>query len=672
MTYTILYIVLVAIIAFVMAFFQYFYKPKNRNKENILLALLRGLAFFSILLLLINPKMKSKKLDNILPVLNVVLDNSASISYAKQQNAVKGLKDKINSNAQLNEKFIINYYSFSDDLYPLDSLSFDKTKTNISKTLKSLASVNNDRISPTVLISDGNQTFGSSYEFYNSNQPIYSVVVGDTIKHADIKIDQINVNSYAYLNNKFPVEVILQYDGNEKVRKIFTVKHNNKTVFTKYFDFSGEKKSYKTQFYLPATSVGRQNFKCDIATLNNEKNTINNLKNFSIEVLNEQAKILIISEINHPDISMIKRSIEMNKQRKVHLKTTLNENIQLKDYQLVIIYQPTSKFKNIFKKLEGINFFIITGTKTDWNFLNSAQKYFNKNSINKTENFSPRFNPNFDQFIIDDFGFDNFPPIEDFFGEIKFSVPNSSILFQKIDNVTTEEPLLATIAINNRRGAVLFGENIWRWRMLTNVENKSFEKFDSFINKLIQFLASKVRSNQLEIKYDSFIYSNSDVKIEAQYFDANYTFDPSASLLLSITNRTTLQLKKVPFALKKNSFKVSISNLKPGNYDFEVTVNNKAITKSGTLTVLPYEIEQQFTSANFNSLKQISQLSGGSYFHINKTDELFPLLQSDKRYKTIQRSTEKIVSLIERKWLLILVIFLLSLEWFIRKYKGLI
>ena len=124
--------------------------------------------------------------------------------------------------------------------------------------------------------------------------------------------------------------------------------------------------------------------------------------------------------------------------------------------------------------------------------------------------------------------------------------------------------------------------------------------------------------------------------------------------------------------MKKNSFKVSISNLKPGNYDFEVTVNNKAITKSGTLTVLPYEIEQQFTSANFNSLKQISQLSGGSYFHINKTDELFPLLQSDKRYKTIQRSTEKIVSLIERKWLLILVIFLLSLEWFIRKYKGLI
>ena len=448
--------------------------------------------------------------------------------------------------------------------------------------------------------------------------------------------------------------------------------NNNKTVFTKYFDFSGEKKSYKTQFYLPATSVGRQNFKCDIATLNNEKNTINNLKNFSIEVLNEQAKILIISEINHPDISMIKRSIEMNKQRKVHLKTTLNENIQLKDYQLVIIYQPTSKFKNIFKKLGGINFFIITGTKTDWNFLNSAQNYFNKNSINKTENFSPRFNPNFDQFVIDDLGFDNFPPIEDFFGEINFSAPYSSILFQKIDNVTTEEPLLATIAINNRRGAVLFGENIWRWRMLTNVENKSFEKFDSFINKLIQFLASKVRSNQLEIKYDSFIYSNSDVKIEAQYFDANYTFDPSASLLLSITNKTTLQLKKVPFALKKNSFKVSISNLKPGNYDFEVTVNNKAITKSGTLTVLPYEIEQQFTSANFNSLKQISQLSGGSYFHINKTDELFPLLQSDKRYKTIQRSTEKIVSLIERKWLLILVIFLLSLEWFIRKYKGLI
>ena len=43
-------------------------------------------------------------------------------------------------------------------------------------------------------------------------------------------------------------------------------------------------------------------------------------------MIDEQAKILILSEINHPDISMMKRSIEMNKQRKVEIENNLNKN----------------------------------------------------------------------------------------------------------------------------------------------------------------------------------------------------------------------------------------------------------------------------------------------------------------------------------------------------------
>ena len=671
MTYTILYIVLAAIIAFVMAFFQYFYKVKQRSKDILLLAILRGLSFFAIILLVINPTLKSQQFEDISPVLNVLIDNSSSITYANQQEKVQKLKDEISTNTEINKKFTVNYYSFSDDLYPLDSLSFDKPRTNIIKTLKSLESFNNDGISPIILITDGNQTYGSSYEFYKSNQPLYPIIVGDTVKYEDIKINQINVNSYTYLNNKFPVEVFLQYDGNDEVQKKFNVKHNNKTVFTKYLDFSSDQNSQKIQFYLPATTVGMLKYQCDIASLDNEKNTLNNLKNFTVEVVNEKAKILILSKSNHPDISMIKRSIEMNKQREVIIENELNKTHQLKDYQLVILYQPTKEFKEIFKTIREVNLLIITGTQTDWNFLNASQQYFSKNSITKTENYSAVFNASFDEFVIDDLGFRNFPPLKDYFGEINFSVPHKTILFQNVANIATEEPLLSTFTDNNRRGAVLFGENSWKWRMLTKVENQTFEKFDIFFNKLIQYLASNKRSNQLEIAYDSFIYSNTDAVIKAQYFDATYTFDENASLLLSIRNKTTGETNKFPFTLKNNSFEISLSNLKPGDYTFNVSVGSNNISKNGAITVLPYEIEQQLVRANMNDLKNIAQLSNGTYFHINKVDELFSLILSDKRYTTIQKSTEKIVSLIERKWLLILVVLLLSLEWFIRKYKGL-
>jgi hypothetical protein len=671
MTYTILYIVLAAVIAFMMAFFQYFYNVKHRTVDKLLLAILRGLSIFSIILLIINPSIKSQQFEDISPVLNVLIDNSSSINYADQQEEVQKLKDEISTNTEINKKFTVNYYSFSDDLNPLDSLSFDKPRTNIIKTLKSLESFNNDGISPVILITDGNQTYGSSYEFYKSNQPLYPIIVGDTVKYDDIKINQINVNSYTYLNNKFPVEVFLQYDGNDRVQKKFNVKHNGKTVYTKYLNFSSDQNSQKIQFYLPATTVGMLKYQCDIATLDNEKNTLNNLKNFTVEVVNENAKVLILSKTNHPDISMIKRSIEMNKQRKVIIEKDLNKTHQLRDYQLVILYQPTKEFKEIFKTLKEVNFFIITGTQTDWNFLNTSQQYFSKNNIRKTENYSAVFNTSYDEFITNDLGYRNFPPLEDYFGEINFSVRHKTILFQNVANINTEEPLLATFTDNNRRGAVLFGENSWKWRMLTKVENQTFEKFDIFFNKLIQFLASSKRSNQLEIAYDPFIYSNTDAIIKAQYFDATYTFDPNASLLLSISNTATGETNKFPFTLINNSFEISLSNLKPGDYTFNVSVGSNNISKNGTIKVLPYEIEQQFVRGNMNDLKNIAQLSKGANFHINKVDELFSLILSDKRYTTIQRSTEKIVSLIERKWLLILIVLLLSLEWFIRKYKGL-
>ena len=671
MIYTILYIVLAAIIAFVMAFFQYFYNVKHRSKEILLLAILRGLSIFAIILLVINPTIKSQQFEDISPVLNVLIDNSSSINYANQGEEVQKLKDEISTNSDINKKFTVNYYSFSDNLHPLDSLSFDNPRTNIIKTLKSLESFNNDGISPIILISDGNQTYGSSYEFYKSNQPLYPIIVGDTVKYDDIKIDQINVNSYTYLNNKFPVEVFLQYDGNDQVKKKFNVKHNSKTVFTKNLDFSSDQNSQKIQFYLPATTVGMLKYQCDIATLDNEKNTLNNLKNFTVEVVNEKAKVLILSKTNHPDISMIKRSIEMNKQRKVIIENDLNKTYQLRDYQLVILYQPTKEFKEIFNTIKEVNFLIITGTQTDWNFLNTSQQYFSKNNISKTENYSAVFNTTYDEFVTNDLGFSNFPPLEDYFGEINFSVPHKNILFQNVANITTEEPLLTTFTDNNRRGAVLFGENSWKWRMLTKVEDQTFEKFDTFFNKLIQYLASNKRSNQLEIVYDPFIYSNTDAVIKAQYFDATYTFDQNASLLLSISNTATRETNEFPFTLKNNSFEISLSNLKPGDYTFNVSVGSNNISKNGNITVLPYDIEQQFGRANMNDLKNIAQLSNGAYFHINKVNELFSLILSDKRYTTIQKSTEKIVSLIERKWLLILIVLLLSLEWFIRKYKGL-
>ncbi|MBT8384883.1 MAG: VWA domain-containing protein, partial [Bacteroidia bacterium] len=383
-TITILFIVMAAIIAFMMVFFQYFFKEKQKGRHLLVFAALRFLSIFFILVLFINPKTTIKQFEDIKPRLNILVDNSSSIGYIGQEEQVKSLLELAKTNKELNEKFAINYYAFSGQVTRQDTFNFDQRETNILKSLQSLEDINSEDIAPVVLITDGNQTEGANYEFYRSKQPIYPIIVGDTLRYDDLQISQVNVNRYTTLNNKFPVEVFMLYDGEEAVNKTLTVKKNNTIVFSRTIPFTQDKNSQNIQFHLPASSVGIHNYNISIAPLSNEKNKLNNDHNFSIEVIDEQAKILILSAINHPDISMLKRSIEMNQQRKVDIFNNLNTSIKLNEYQLVIIYQPNNNFNNIINNVlnTDTNIFVITGSKTDWNFLNQSQSFFKKNSIN--------------------------------------------------------------------------------------------------------------------------------------------------------------------------------------------------------------------------------------------------------------------------------------------------
>jgi len=336
------------------------------------------------------------------------------------------------------------------------------------------------------------------------------------------------------------------------------------------------------------------------------------------------------------------------------------------------LYQPNNKFNKIFADIEaaGANVFVITGSKTDWNFLNKAQSFFTKSQVSKLENYVPIFNSDYDEFITEDIQFSSFTPLRGYFGDIEFKVPHKTILYQSILNFETEKPLLSTFTSDDRRGAVLLGSDIWKWRMQNHVAQNSFQQFDIFFNKLIQYLSSTKKYDRLEIEYPSFSYANQEIVLKAQYFDATYVFDKTANLVLSLINKATKENIKTPFTLKNNHYETVFKNLKPGDYSFSVQTDDKSTIKYGSFIVLPYDIEQQLSIANTKDLRQLASISGGLSAHIDKSEVLLDGLLNDNRYKIIQKNKEQIQSLIDWKWLLIFTMLSLALEWFIRKYYG--
>ncbi|WP_299600844.1 VWA domain-containing protein [uncultured Aquimarina sp.] len=668
-------IIAAGIIALIISIFQYIYKAKNRTKKHLFFALLRFLSVFTLLILLINPTFRKKSSYIEKPSLIIAVDNSSSIKHLSQNKPVIELVDKFQNSEELQDRFSIKYYTFSDRLEDTLNLNFDKKQTNISNALGNLDQIYKNSNAPTVLVTDGNQTYGADYQFSSKTykQQVFPVIVGDTAKVVDTKIQQLNVNRYSYLKNRFPVEVILTYSGIDNVSTKFEIKSGQNTIYSQPVSFSKDNNSEIINLTLGASKAGVLQYTARLVPLENEKNVINNNKDFAVEVIDQKTNILLVSDMTHPDLGAIKKSVESNERRSITILKPA-EVRDIEDYQLIILYQPNTRFSSVYKKITDAkkNHFTVTGSKTDWVFLNKAQNLYKQEITRQTEYYLPRFNNNYGTFLLDDIGFGGYPPLIGTFGEIAMNSSYDVVLHRNISNISTEEPLLATVEDNGTREAVLFGEGIWRWRAQSYLDTKSFETFDEFLGKLIQYLASNKKKSRLNTIAESFYYGNSSIKIKAEYFTKNYEFDNRGNLSISLKNKDTEQSQTIPMLLKNNSYEVDLSSLSSGNYDYTVSVIGENISRSGSFSILDYNVEQQLLNADVTKLTEVATNTNGKAYFMNQDDILIQDLMADERYKAVQKSKENIVSLVDWKYLLAILIALLSIEWFMRKYNGLI
>lgn len=673
-TNTILMILLSIGVAFAISFYQYLYKVKNKTKLLLFLAFLRFLAVFSILLLLINPIISRKTFETAKTPLPIIVDNSESISVLKQDSLAKMLSGKLAENNELKDKFDVQLYSFDDDFYSENPLNFKGKQSNIHKVAQNLKQLYRNQSFPVVLLSDGNQTVGNDYVYsFQQNTSVYPLVLGDTTSFLDLKINQLNVNKYAFLKNKFPVEVFLQYNGNKTINANFSIQQGNTTIHKQSVSFSPNKKSQEITVLLNADKVGVQAFKAAISTAESEKNKYNNVKNFAVEVIDQRSEIALISSINHPDLGAIKNAIESNQQRKVTIVKP-KEIKELQKYNVLILYQPNAEFKSVLD--QNINFKIntwtITGLSTDFNLLNQYQDQIQFKMSGQKEDFSADFNSQFNAFALDNIGFEQFPPLENPFGTIITKGNVNTLLQSRIRNIKTENALLAFAENGIKRNAYLFGENLWKWRIESHVRTKSFEQFDVFTDKIIQYLASNAAKKSLIVTNESFYNSGENIEISAQYFNKNYEFDENARLTIQLKNKKTGASKIYDFLKGSTEYKVNLDGLEAGNYSFTVKENNSKTSYSGNFEVLDFEIEKQFVNPDVSRLNQLAVNTGGKVYYPTQVEQLVDLLLKNKNYVATQKAIVQKSPLIDWIWLLLILVASLATEWFVRKYNGLL
>ena len=101
-----------------------------------------------------------------------------------------------------------------------------------------------------------------------------------------------------------------------------------------------------------------------------------------------------------------------------------------------------------------------------------------------------------------------------------------------------------------------------------------------------------------------------------------------------------------------------------------MSVNEQDISKKGNFVVNDFLLEEQFTSANSNKLGLLAKKTKGELYFEDNYNLLMDKLVNDDQFQIEQKSKQISSNLINKTWMMLVIVTLLSIEWIIRKYIG--
>ncbi len=657
---------------------------------NRTLAALRFLLVSLICFLLLNPFVRLIKNYFEKPIIVFAIDNSQSIPFTNDTTTINSLKKELDGLAkELKDKeFEVAIQTLSEGVSEekVSDIKFDYSSTNLGSLLSTIQSnYENRNLAGVVLLSDGiyNQGVAPTYNTYNMS--IHTIGIGDTVPQSDLSLKAVYHNKIAYLGNKFPILAEINNTGFVGKQTSLVLSQNGNIIESKTLNFTKENDLQQVQFLVEANEKGMSHYVVELKALGGEFTTRNNLKHIYIDILDSREKILLLAASPHPDIKAIRSAMEKNENYQIDVFIPdLMPIEQLKKnekYDLIIFHQLPSKrgatANNLMKELmlKNIPSIFIIGSETNLANFNNLQVGVNVLASGfQSDKVTPAFNNNFNRFNFSDEKksvIGRYPPITVPFGNYRITANSEVILYQRVGSLVTEKPLLVVNENNGKKTAIVIGEGLWQWRLQEYAKNENQEAFDEFFSKLIQYISAKEDKRKFRVNTTLSEYlSTESVLFETEAYNDIYEKIYGQKVDLQLTdekgNRTNYT-----YTNASEGFKYKINGLPQGIYRFKAStvIEGKQESATGEFTVRELQIEALNTTADFNLLRQLAKQTGGIFVKSEELDQLKEKLLAAQA-QSIIHSSEEISELIHLKWLFFLLIGLVSVEWFVRKFRG--
>lgn len=653
---------------------------------KVILISLRWLALFAIGIFLIKPLFNNTKTDFVKPQLIILQDESQSIKMTKDSLYYKSDFNKdFKSFLGLLDQEEIEYvcYGFSDTLAKSKAFSFNKKITNISASISEALDLNIDKnIGGLLLLSDGIYNKGRDpfYTTKHTQLPIYTVGLGDTTSFSDLKIEQININKIGFSLQNIPFSIDIKAEQLSNENSTLSISENGKTLFSQTFSID---KSVYLQTITKAIShleVGFHALRFELSALPNESNVQNNIQTIYIQIVESKQRILLLYSAPHPDIAALKSAISSQVNFEFEAINIRDFKGQLGAYNLVILHQLPDLRNLAVKILENIeknhiSVLSIVTPQTDLVQLNKLKaNLIFKRSLNKNNWIELEYNSQFTLFNVSDdlkSFINHVPPLLSPMMDLLPQGSSQVFAQQTIKHIKTEESALIFTENENQKWGFILGEGLWRWKIFNYQSEQNFNLFNEWMSKTVQYLSLKQPKEAFMVDIKNQFEEYESVEIKAQLY--NQSLEPINNLEVDFSyfDEKNVEYKQI-LNPSGTGYYLNLGSMPAGQYRYEIAtkMEGKGRVKKGYFVVVPSVLEFKNLSANHQLLKSISEQTNAVFFDKDRWFSVVDAIKQNPKFKTQAYNSQKLSDWIDLKWLMLLIVLLLSLEWFLRKYNG--
>lgn len=689
------------VISIAVSFYLYRKTPVSSPKKYLLGALKSAAIFLTIVLFIepsilafMNPKNNSVNL--------VIIDNTRSNMLNSENGSLKSteIKNFLNNNfSDLNKYSLFTLNGTGkgpENIKNIDSIKFEGAVTNLSESLNMLLAYFPEKNFNTVtVISDGIFNSGGN-PFYQARlfeAPFLTIGVGDTVQKKDAVLKNIYYGNKAFTGTNNLIKAFIQTYGLQNQAPVINLLKEGNVIQSKNIQITSQSQSEEIDFDVIEQKPGIVKYSIEISEQPGELNFENNKEQFLVQYIDNKTNLMVISSGPGYDNSAVTEILKRIGNYNVTLRTVKNQNefyegpLDFKIFgelsAVFLLGFPAAQFSseinsNIALKINEFNIPVIffAQKNTDYKKLEIFDEFIPFTVIGSNsgeKEFFPQVVASPDNgFIKIEQDINSTPQI---FCNVTGIIPKAGTVTQ-ITNKSNGEPVFITRKTGKINSSAFLGYGLWRWNMN---QRAAHEK------TIENFLTQSVNQTLLKDKKTKFtIYADKDVSdyteninLTAEVFDDEYKPSRNAKVTAKILLNGNKVLDNILLTPYDNKYTVSVPPLSAGDYTIEAEAdlnNNFYANDNSRFLVDSLNTEYLKTTSDFESLRELADKTGGEFFRINQNSpDIISRINAAESNTGLEKQTvrkKEYFNLRENKYILLLIIFLFTAEWILKKRNN--